>query len=176
MYPRMYSSNWKTWLISACFTPISFLISYLIALCMRMPADIRRTVGITTSVKSMALCLTIIAVSFPANDYFRYLVLPELHSMIMILELTVFCAVYRLYRWCNGKYSMTSEHNSEIMDVVSTIPVDQEPIGNDSSSVFGGSRNRAMNRRMSDSHQLQTSISLANFKSDFKRHTSVPEE
>lgn len=115
MYPGMYSSSWKTWFISCLFTPISLLIAYLIALAMRMPGDLRRTLGITTGTKSLALCLTIIAISFPRDEYLKYLVFPELHSIIMLAELAAFCAGYRLLCWFKKSSAMTQDE-SETQD------------------------------------------------------------
>lgn len=106
MYPEMYTSGWSTWFISVMFTPIGFLIGYLAPLSMRMPDHIRRTLGITTGTKSLALCLTIIAISFPKDEYLKFLVCPELHSIIMIVELALYCFGYRFYRWLYGKYLM----------------------------------------------------------------------
>lgn len=106
MYPEMYTSGWSTWFISVMFTPIGFLIGYLVPLSMRMPDHIRRTLGITTGTKSLALCLTIIAISFPKDEYLKFLVCPELHSIIMIVELALYCFLYRFYRWIHGKYFM----------------------------------------------------------------------
>lgn len=104
MYPEMYSSTWKTWFISCMFTPISFVIAYVIAFAMRMPDKLRRTLGITTGTKSLALCLTIIAISFPRDEYLKYLVFPELHSIIMLIELAAYCAGYRLFLLLKKKY------------------------------------------------------------------------
>jgi len=99
MYPEMYSADWSTWFVCSMFTPICFLIGYCISLTMRMPANIRRTMAITTGTKSLALCLTIIAVSFPESEYLKYLAFPELHSVMMMAEFTAYCAGYKVYVW-----------------------------------------------------------------------------
>ena len=175
MYPQMYQSSWKTWTIAAIFTPISFLIGYTISLCMRMPADIRRTIGITTSVKSIAFCLTIIVISFPSGVYYKYIVIPELHSIIMMVELGLYCICFRIFRWCNGKYFMEQDIENDVNHTQTTTSLsDIDTISNGVVSfdvVPIETKNRNVNRRMSDTHAHMSQIALSHFKTN----GSVPE-
>lgn len=143
------------------YTPISFLIGYLIAGAMRMPDAIRRTLGITTGSKGLALCLTIIALSFSKHEYLKYLVLPELHSVFMLVELALYCAIYRTYRLCNGKYFMRQEVTSHCNDMAeidtSVISSSETPNGETVTSLDVNTTglaqhkiNRTVIRRMSD--------------------------
>ncbi|KAH3890840.1 hypothetical protein DPMN_014929 [Dreissena polymorpha] len=170
MYPQMYTSTWKTWVFAAIFAPVAFTIAYLIALSMRMPADMRRTLGITTSTKSMALCLTIIALSFSSDEYLEYLVLPELHSILMMTELALFCLSYRLYRWCNGKYVMSTESDTVFTaehDASQPVRQEQEISRNGSLRVSLENVNNNINRRMSNAMAL--SLPLPSGLSEYRR-------
>ncbi|WAR03211.1 NTCP2-like protein [Mya arenaria] len=169
MYPQMYLSSWKTWFIAAAFAPLAFITGYLLSLLMRLPADTRRTMGITTSAKSMALCLTIIAVSFQSSDYIRYLVFPELHSIILMVELALYCLGYRFYRWCNGKYVMSSELPTDVsaLDTQLSSSDCEEP----TQITTIEDLNVTINRRMSDSHALAASyppIVTSEYKSELR--------
>ena len=76
------------------------MIGYFIPLAMRMSGSIRRTLGITTGTKSISLCLTIIAISYPDDEYLKYLAFPELQSIILLVQLAAYCAGYKLFiRW-----------------------------------------------------------------------------
>ena len=85
---------------------------------MRMPANIRRTMAITTGTKSLALCLTIIAVSFPESEYLKYLAFPELHSVMMMAEFTAYCAGYKVYVWLGKGFNAQAHTKNASLEVL----------------------------------------------------------
>ena len=165
MYPEMYKSSWKTWTIASVYSLVSYLIGYLLTLVMRMPDQVRRTIGITTSVKSIALCLTIVAVSFPDDSYHLSLVFPELHSIMMLMELAIICLAFRITRCCKGKYFMDQDLTTESADNDSSEETGiANPDLNENDGIYTVTdKNRHMTRRMSDVHALESGIALSLF-------------
>jgi predicted Na+-dependent transporter len=96
LYPQMFDADWKLW-FAAFLLPIFGLgVGYLGSRIACLTHKQCRTVGIEVSTQNVALCITLIYVSFKIEEASKIVIFPlifGIFSVLMLLLFTIACRI-----------------------------------------------------------------------------------
>lgn len=96
IYPQMFDADWKLW-CTAILLPIFGLgVGYLGSLIACLTHKQCRTVGIEVSSQNVALCITLIYVSFKIEEASKIVMFPLIFGMFNVFVLVVFTIACRV--------------------------------------------------------------------------------
>ncbi|KAJ8301611.1 hypothetical protein KUTeg_020598 [Tegillarca granosa] len=116
LYPNIYTTStaWGTWFGSAILPSIGMGIGYVFAFIARRPESQRRAIAIETSAQNVALCLTLIFITFKGVNVSRMMAYPSIFGCFSVITLVVSSVLFRLidfYKRKNTKLESNRELN-----------------------------------------------------------------
>ena len=98
LYPQMYSSPWQLWLASMMLPIFGLTIGYASSSIFCLPHSSRRAIAIETGCQNVALCLTLISVSYAPDVFLKVLVFPELYGVTGLSIMLVLVVIYQIHK------------------------------------------------------------------------------
>ena len=94
LYPKMYSSPWQLWFASALLPVLGLIFGYIASSIFCLPHASRRAIAIETGCQNVALCLTLVSISYGADVFLKVLVFPELFGVVGLAIILCLVGLY----------------------------------------------------------------------------------
>ncbi|KAL3862756.1 hypothetical protein ACJMK2_008706 [Sinanodonta woodiana] len=94
-YPRMFDSSWQVLLAAVLMPSLGLCLGFVMSSVVCLTSDVRKTVAIEISAQNVALCLTLIVISFPKDIFFNIMIFPLLFGVFSLVTLLIFAALCR---------------------------------------------------------------------------------
>ena len=98
LYPQMYSSGWQIWFASGLLPVLGLTIGYASSSIFCLPHASRRAIAIETGCQNVALCLTLVSVSYGADVFLKVLVFPALFGTLGLAIILVLVGLYHIHK------------------------------------------------------------------------------
>ena len=98
LYPQMFSSSWQLWLASALLPALGLTFGYTASSIFCLPHASRRAIAIETGCQNVALCLTLVSISYGADVFLKVLVFPELFGVVGLAIVLNLVGLYQLQK------------------------------------------------------------------------------
>ncbi|KAK3608129.1 hypothetical protein CHS0354_004787 [Potamilus streckersoni] len=100
-YPRMFLSGWQVWVAAGLMPSLGLCLGFLMSSVIRLPYNVRKAIAIEISTQNVALCLTLIVISFPQEVCFQIMMYPMLFGIFSFLTLLLFVALCQYISYKN---------------------------------------------------------------------------
>ncbi|VDI05743.1 solute carrier family 10 (sodium/bile acid cotransporter), member 2 [Mytilus galloprovincialis] len=112
LYPQMFDVGWKLWCAASLMPIFGLLIGYLGAWACCFTRNQCRTVAIEVSSQNVALCLTLIFVSFKLEESTQIAMFPLIFGMFNVTILVIFTVICRIaFKLSNTKDPSEKQEN-----------------------------------------------------------------
>ncbi|KAJ8301616.1 hypothetical protein KUTeg_020603 [Tegillarca granosa] len=113
------ASAWTTWIAAATLPCVGLAVGYLLAFIARRPTPQRRAIAIETSAQNVALCLTLISVTFDGVNELRMSNFPSLFGCFSVFILLTMSVLFRLCDYHkNGNYKLNGKKKTNKINKV----------------------------------------------------------
>lgn len=89
LYPQMFKADWKLWFAAILLPIFGLVVGYIGSLVTCLSHKQCRTVAIEVSSQNVALCMTIIFISFKLNEATKIIMFPLIFGVFNVLVLVI---------------------------------------------------------------------------------------
>lgn len=109
LYPQIFTSGWEIWLASVLLPVIALIIGYTAGSIFRLSHAQRRALAIEIACQNVALCLTLISLTYKGIQMFEAMVFPQLFFICGTTIIYILIAVYHIQRIIRKRIGLLDE-------------------------------------------------------------------
>ena len=117
LYPDMYSSGWQLWLAASILPILGLIIGYVSSSIFCLPHASRRAIAIETGCQNVALCLTLVSISYGPDVFLKVLVFPELFGVTVLVIILALVGLYHMQKLVRKRLGLNGDklmNNTEL--------------------------------------------------------------